>query len=45
MTFNMLFFTITFKKRTKTLEEYMNEERVDRLREKHIDAVYMHRKF
>jgi len=45
MTFNMLFFTITLKKRTKTLEQYMNEVRVDRLREKHIDAVYMHRKF
>ncbi|PLT34620.1 YrzI family small protein [Bacillus sp. V5-8f] len=45
MTFNMLFFTITIKKRTVTAEEYLHQERMEKIRDEYIDKSMMYRNF
>lgn len=45
MTLNMLFFTITFKKKKMTTEEYLQQERIRKLREEHLDKAMRHRPF
>ncbi|MGE7661450.1 YrzI family small protein [Peribacillus sp. NPDC097197] len=45
MTLNMLFFTITIKMRKMTAEECLQEERIRKLREQHLDKAMRHRPF
>ncbi|MEK5523600.1 MULTISPECIES: YrzI family small protein [Heyndrickxia] len=35
MTLNLIFITVTIKKRTKTIEECMNEERINKIIEQY----------
>ncbi|RFU65792.1 YrzI family small protein [Peribacillus glennii] len=45
MTLNMLFFTITIKKRTMTAEEYLHQEKIQKLRDEYIDKSMKYRYF
>lgn len=40
MTLNILFFTITIKKRKKTKEEILNQEFIDQIYEQNKDRQY-----
>jgi uncharacterized protein (TIGR02413 family) len=43
MTLNMLFFTITSKKTKMSIEDCLNEERINKLRNEYIEKAIMHR--
>ncbi|CAH0346582.1 YrzI family small protein [Bacillus sp. CECT 9360] len=45
MTLNMLFFTITIKKRNVTAEEYLHQESIKKLRDEYIDKTIYYRNF
>ncbi|MBR8645242.1 YrzI family small protein [[Brevibacterium] frigoritolerans] len=45
MTLNMLFFTITIKMKKMTAEECLQQERIHKIREEHLDKALKHRPF
>ncbi|MFE0503423.1 YrzI family small protein [Peribacillus butanolivorans] len=45
MTLNMLFFTITIKMKKMTAEECLQQERIHKLREEHLNKAMKHRPF
>ncbi|AXN37606.1 YrzI family small protein [Peribacillus butanolivorans] len=45
MTLNMLFFTITIKMKKMTAEECLQQERIHKLREEHLNNAMKHRPF
>ncbi|MDQ0218220.1 YrzI family small protein [Peribacillus cavernae] len=45
MTLNMLFFTITIKKRKMTAEEYLHQQNIKKLRDEIIDKTLFYRNF
>lgn len=45
MTLHMLFFTITIKMKKMTAEECLQEERIRKLRDEHLDKAMKHRPF
>ncbi|WP_285765424.1 YrzI family small protein [Peribacillus sp. SI8-4] len=45
MTLNMLFFTITIKMKKMTAEECMQQDRINKIREEHLDKAMKHRPF
>ncbi|MEY9868418.1 uncharacterized protein (TIGR02413 family) [Peribacillus sp. B2I2] len=45
MTLNMLFFTITIKMKKMTAEECLQQERIHKIREEHLDKAMKHRPF
>ncbi|MGE7601134.1 YrzI family small protein [Peribacillus sp. NPDC097675] len=45
MTLHMLFFTITIKMKKMTAEECLQEERIRKLRDAHLDKAMRHRPF
>ncbi|MBK5442641.1 MULTISPECIES: YrzI family small protein [unclassified Peribacillus] len=45
MTLNMLFFTITIKMKKMTAEECLQQERINKLREEHLNNAMKHRPF
>ncbi|MFJ7748027.1 YrzI family small protein [Peribacillus sp. NPDC097295] len=45
MTLHMLFFTITIKMKKMTAKECLQEERIRKLRDEHLDKAMKHRPF
>ncbi len=45
MTLNLLFFTIIIRKREVSTEEYLHQERIEKLMEEHKDRHMSHHRF